>query len=80
MTELGQLESDVRELQVIVEDLIDVFHDHAKQMEQFATKVEQQTSLRDAPRELPIVVSRLSELRVRMRRLKRHEAVGQAAE
>jgi hypothetical protein len=75
MTELGQLESDVRELQGIVEDLIDIFHEHAKEMERFAIKVEQQTSLRDAPRELPVIASRLSELRVRMRHIRQHETV-----
>jgi Mg2+ and Co2+ transporter CorA len=70
MTEIEPLRKELAETQDLLAELIDVVRQQAKQLEQFAILVDQQTDLRDFPQELPIVVSRLSALHRRMQKLR----------
>lgn len=69
MPDLDQLQARVEELQSILQELIETAHDGAKEMERFVTWVEQQTSLRDTPKELRVVVAKLADLHHRARKL-----------
>jgi hypothetical protein len=69
MPDVERVEAELRELQLIVEELIETVHEEARQIEQFVTVVEQQTSLRDTPRELRVVVAKPAELHHRVKKL-----------
>ncbi len=69
MPDIERMQAEFDELQLIVEELIETIHHESKQMEQFVTFVEQQTSLRDTPRELHVVVAKLAELHHRIKKL-----------
>lgn len=72
MSDSDQLQRDVAELQVIVQELIETLHDQSKELDRFALQVEQQTDLRDFPKDLAVATSKLGELRYRIRKLAGH--------
>jgi len=72
MADLDQSRTEVAELQTFVQELTELVHEAVKEMERLLMRVEQQTSLRDSSKELPLIISRLSELRVRVQRRSRH--------
>ena len=61
--------SDNEAIRTTLEDLIDVIHRQSKEVERIVTHLEGQTAPLDPPSELSIVVSELSELHNRVRRL-----------
>lgn len=69
MAENEQLATQLREITSIVQEMIEIVQHEAKEFERFATWVEQQTSLRDTPKELRVTASRLAELHRRAKKL-----------
>jgi hypothetical protein len=59
----------LEELIRVVEDLIQVMHLQAKELEKLVTRVNQVTRL-DYENQLPLVASELSELHVRIKKLR----------
>jgi uncharacterized protein YoxC len=67
--DVRQKEAVFVELQHLVEELAATVHDLAKQVEALAILAEQQTELRDFPREISVIVSRASDLHRRAAKL-----------
>jgi hypothetical protein len=72
MSDIDQVQKDVAEIQVILQELIETLHDQSKELDRFAMQVEQQTDLRDYPKELAVATSKLGELRYRIRKMAGH--------
>ena len=69
MSDIDQLQKDVAEIQTILQELIETLHDQSKELDRFALQVEQQTDLRDFPKELAIATSKFGELRYRIHKM-----------
>lgn len=61
--------ADTEPLHQILEDLIEVLHLEAKELEKLVTHVEQQTTHLAESSQLPLVASELSELHHRVKQL-----------
>lgn len=61
--------SDVEKLRTAIADLIKVLQLQAKETERLILQLEQQTDLRNFDSQLPLVVSELSELHHRIKKL-----------
>jgi len=62
--------SDAEQLRAVLEDLIDVLHLQAKELEKLVTHVEQQTTSLVYQHQFSLVASELSELHHRIKKLK----------
>jgi hypothetical protein len=62
--------ADLEQLEGVVEDLIEVLHHQARELEQLAARVEQVTTRLPEAGRLAVVASELSGLRLRMKKLR----------
>jgi uncharacterized protein YaaN involved in tellurite resistance len=62
MPDIQKLRSDVRELQVVVEDLVETLRDHMKELEKFVIEVDKSTPGRVFPAGLSVSISSLNKL------------------
>lgn len=61
--------TDPDELRNVIDDLIDVLHLQAEELQRLLTHVEQETVRIPYPNQVPLVLSQLSELHHRVRHL-----------
>lgn len=61
--------TDVNELAAVLGDLVDAMHFQAKELERLASHLERETVRLPEPSQISVVVSELSELQVRLRRI-----------
>lgn len=74
MSENDQLRKDVAEIRKMLQELIETLHGQAKALDKFALQLEQQTDLRDFPKEFAVATSKLGELKYRAGKLAPTEA------
>lgn len=61
--------AELEQLAAALDDLIGVLHTQAKEIENLITHIEQTSARLTYPTQMPLIVSELSELRQRVRRL-----------
>ena len=61
--------TDVEQVRAVVADLADVTHQLAQEVQKLSTHVERETTRRPEPDELPVILSELSALHQRVRKL-----------
>ncbi len=65
--------TDVEQLRTAVEELVEVLHRQAEEMQRLLAHIEGQTTRAPYPNQIPLILSELSELHNRIKKLKAGE-------
>jgi len=79
MPQSEQSQSDLVRIVAMLQELVEIVKDETKELERLAIRPEQQTDLRDEPRDLTVESSRLSALHQQVRSLRERMQAGSDA-